>query len=120
MKRALAFSATRRAHAVEHLRSIFLSTYAIVFLGTPHNGVRKDSLLLQHQRATHEKLGPSQFMLNLMRGSEMLQEITDQFAPLMKRFAIYNLWEQEKTRAGDSSAYIVLEDSAAPLWDEAE
>lgn len=120
MKRALAFSSTRRTQAVEHLRSVFMSTYAIIFLGTPHNGVRKDSMLMQHQHAPLDRPGPSQFVLNLLRGSEMLQEITDQFAPLMKRFAVYNLWEQKKTRVGDVSAYVVEEDSAAPTWDDAE
>lgn len=116
VKRALAFSSTRRAQAVEHLRSVFMSTHSIIFLGTPHNGVRKESLLLWH----HDTLGPSQFLLNLLRGSEMLQEITDQFAPLMKRFAVYNLWEQRKTKAGDVSFAVVEEDSAAPTWDNTE
>ncbi len=97
-----------------------MSTYAIIFLGTPHNGVQKDSLLLRYQHTPLDRPGPSQFMLNLLRGSEMLQEITDQFAPLMKRFAVYNLWEQRKTRMGDVSAYIVEEDSAAPTWDDTE
>ena len=120
MKRALAFSSTRRAQAVEHLRSVFLSTRAIVFLGTPHNGMRKESLLLRHQHPRLDWPGPSQFTLNLLRGSEMLQEITDQFAPLMKRFAVYNLWEQRKTKVGEVSTYIVEEDSAAPMWDNAE
>ena len=120
VKRALAFSSMRRAPAVEHLRSVFVCTYATIFLGTPHSGVRKDSLLLQYQHALPDRPGPSQFMLNLLRGSEMLQEITDQFAPLMKRFAVYNLWEQNKTKVGDRSAYVVEEDSAAPAWDEVE
>ena len=116
VKRALAFSSTRRAQAVEHLRSVFVSTHSIMFLGTPHNGVSKESLLLWH----HDRQGPSQFSLNLLRGSEMLQEITDQFAPLMKRFAVYNLWEQKKTVAGDVSSFVVEEDSAAPTWDNTE
>jgi Tetratricopeptide repeat len=120
VKRALAFSSTRRAQAVEHLRSVFVSTYAIVFLGTPHNGVRKESLLLRHQHPPLDRPGPSQFTLNLLRGSEMLQEITDQFAPLMKRFAVYNLWEQRKTKVGDVSTYVVEEDSASPTWDNTE
>jgi hypothetical protein len=120
VKRALAFSSTRRAQALVHLRSVFISTYGIIFLGTPHNGVQKDSLLLQHQRLLIEGLGPSQFMLNLLKGSEMLQEITDQFAPLINRLAIYNLWEEKKSRTGDLSTYVVEEDSAAPMWDSAE
>ena len=120
VKRALAFSSTRRAQAVVHLRSVFISTHAIVFLGTPHNGLRKESLLLGHQRPQVDQPGPSQFVLNLLRGSEMLQEITDQFAPLMKRFFIYNIWEKRKIKVGEVSEYIVEQDSAAPPWDDAE
>lgn len=116
VKRALAFSSTRRAQAVEHLRSVFMSTHSIIFFGTPHNGIRKEVLTLWH----HDRPGPTQFLLNLLRGSEMLQEITDQFAPLMKRFAIYNLWEQRKTKADEVSAFAVEEDSAAPTWDNTE
>lgn len=75
---------------------------------------------MQDQQAPLGRPGPSQIMLNLLRGSEMLQEITDQFAPLMKQFAVYNLWEQKKTVVGHVSEYIVEEDSAAPAWDDAE
>lgn len=116
MKRALSFSSTRRAQAVEHLRSVFMSTHSIIFLGTPHNGIRKQNLFLWH----HDRLGPSQSLLNLLGGSEMLQEITDQFAPLMKQFAVYNLWEQRKTIIGNVSSFVVEEDSAAPTWDNTE
>lgn len=116
VKRALVFSSTRRAQAVEHLRSVFMSTHSIIFLGTPHNGVRKETLPLWHR----DRPGPSQFLLTLLKGSEMLQDITDQFAPLMKRFAIYNLWEQKKTRMGDIISFAVEEDSAAPTWDNTE
>lgn len=97
-----------------------ISTYAILFFGTPHNGVRKESLLLQYRRSPLDRSGPSHFMINLLRGSEMLQEITDQFAPLMKRFAIFNFWEQKQTHSGDVSTYLVEEDSAAPMWDNSE
>ena len=116
VKRALVFSSTRRAQAVEHLRSVFMSTHSIIFLGTPHNGVRKETLPLWHR----DRPGPSQFLLTLLKGSEMLQDITDQFAPLMKRFAIYNLWEQKKTTMGDIISFAVEEDSAAPTWDNTE
>ncbi|MCJ1354516.1 MAG: hypothetical protein MMC33_004505 [Icmadophila ericetorum] len=114
VKRALAVSSTKRAQNVVHLRSVFISTHGIVFLGTPHNGVKME--LVQQQALQVDSPAPSQFMLNLVKGSEILAEITDQFAPLMKRFAIYNLWEQRKTKLGESSMYLVEEDSAAPAY----
>jgi len=116
VKRALAFSSTRRTE-VEHLRSIYHSTFAILFMGTPHHGVKKESLLFT--RLTNHP-GPSQFMLSLLEGSESLQEITDQFAPLMKKFKIYNFWEKIETYVGDKKTYIVEQTSAAPIWDHGD
>lgn len=46
-------------------------------------------------------------LLNALReGSETLQNVTDQLAPLMKRFRIYFFWEQEKTTIPRSKAYV--------------
>ncbi|TVY14360.1 hypothetical protein LARI1_G006818 [Lachnellula arida] len=49
-----------------------------------------------------------------LKESEMVREITDMFAPIMKRFAIYNFWEQLETHSGDFKNYMVEEESAAP------
>lgn len=46
-------------------------------------------------------------LLNALReGSETLQNVTDVFAPLMKRFRIYFFWEQEKTTMAHSKVYV--------------
>ncbi|KAJ4365587.1 hypothetical protein N0V83_008207 [Neocucurbitaria cava] len=115
-KRALSYSNSRRHKAVEHLRSIYTCTYGIIFMGTPHNGINKEALLFQ----PHQNSGPNHFMISLLKGSEMLNEINDQFAPLMKQFSIYNFWEDLKTQSGDHDFYIVDQDSAAPAWDNVE
>lgn len=117
VKRALVFSSTSRAKQVEHRRSIYVSTYGIIFMGTPHNGMSKDAILGPWK----DKIaGPSQLMLSLLKESEKLREITDQFAPLMKNFFLYYFWEQIATKAGNVTAYIVDEDSAAPGRDNVE
>jgi hypothetical protein len=116
VKRALAYSSSRDTKALEHLRSIYTCTYGIMFLGTPHNGVSKHSLLSQNRCST----GPSHFMLSLLKGSEMLNEINDQFAPLMKQFAIFNFWEELETQCGAHKYYVVDQESAAPAWDNVE
>lgn len=116
VKRALAYSSSREDKAVEHLRSIYTCTYGILFLGTPHNGINKQTLL----SPTISSMDPSHFMLSLLKGSEMLNEINDQFAPLTKRFSIYNFWEELKTNWGTQDFYIVDQDSAAPAWDDVE
>lgn len=48
----------------------------------------------------------SQLLNALQAGSETLQNITDQFAPLMKQFHIFFFWEQEKTDLGYSRDYV--------------
>ncbi|ESZ89962.1 hypothetical protein SBOR_9652 [Sclerotinia borealis F-4128] len=104
---------------VSHLRAIHQSTFAILFMGTPHNGLNKDSVL---NTLVGRYPGPGQFMLNLLTDSDTLQEITDLFVPLAKRFSIYNFWEQmetfdDQTRTG---FYVVDRLSAAPSWDQVD
>lgn len=52
--------------------------------------------------------------------SETLQNITDQFAPLMADFRIFFFWEQERTDLKARKDYIVEETSAAPILDNTE
>jgi hypothetical protein len=56
----------------------------------------------------------------LEKESETLQNITDQFAPLMSNFRIFFFWEQEKTDLKYTKDYIVEEASAAPILDSTE
>lgn len=115
-KRALAYSSSRKNKPVDHLRSIYTCTYGILFLGTPHNGINKKTFLSQDPHFP----GPSHFMLSLLKGSEMLNEINDQFAPLMKQFSIFNFWEEMETERGAHKFYVVDQASAAPAWDNVE
>lgn len=50
----------------------------------------------------------SQLLAALEKGSETLQNITDQFAPLMKKFHIFFFWEQHKTDLGYTKDYVPL------------
>jgi len=116
VKRALAYSHSRSDAKIEHLRFIFRSTYAILFMSTPHTGFKKQSLIMFHGDS---QAGPSQFTLSLLENSETLQEITDQFAPLRRSFHVSNFWEQKQTTYGNNSLYVVERDSAAPVWEDA-
>ena len=117
LKRALALSYSSTAPAVEHRRSIYVSTFGILFLGTPHSGISKLSLLLG---TGHEENGPSQFMISLVKESGMLQDITDQFAPLLKRFHVFYFWEELQMQIQGSKAFVVDQESAAPPWHDTE
>lgn len=57
----------------------------------------------------------------LAEESETLQNIADNFVPIMKNFRICFFWEQEQTDLKLlGKDYIVTSDSAAPLFDDTE
>ena len=72
---------------VSHHKAIELSTYGIIFLGTPHqgtDGVDLAMLLLQIQSfysKTNDKV-----LKHLQRDSELLQALTSQYAAISGRF----------------------------------
>ncbi len=84
----------------------------MLFLGTPHNGSDKAKLAGIGQRMLSALVPKkvwdtdSQLLNALQEGSETLQAITDQFAPLMKQFRIFFFWEQERTDLGYTKDYV--------------
>ncbi|KAL8767846.1 MAG: hypothetical protein Q9209_005738 [Squamulea sp. 1 TL-2023] len=117
LKRALALSHSRLGKSTEHLRSIYVSTYAILFVGTPHQGVSSSALRFAQDP---EHAGLSQFMISLLVGSEMLNEVADQFMPIRKQYRIFNFWEELESEFDDTTTYVVDRDSAAPHWADTE
>ena len=131
---------------MEHIYSIFVSTYGILFLGTPHHGSSKANLAKFAQRMVDALLPSkvvdtdSQLLDALKEGSEILRDITDNFQPKMKRFRVFFFWEQMKTNLGMSWDYVgsrlafsdsillannqdyqvVEETSAAPILDDTD
>lgn len=96
---------------IEHIHSIYVSTYGVLFFGTPHQGSNKANLATFAQRMV--ALVPSkvadtdsQLVSALQESSEVLQDITDNFVPMMKRFRICFFWEQEKTDLGVKWDYV--------------
>ena len=113
LKRALALSHSRLGKSTERLRSIYVSTYAILFVGTPHQGMPKTALRFAHAPRTTEL---SRFMSSLVIGSEMLNEVADQFMPIMKQYRVFNFWEELQSEVYGTMTYMVDGDSAAPSW----
>lgn len=110
-----------------HELDIFVSTYGIMFFGTPHKGSAKAGLLASLKRIASFtlpkpiKVSQSELVLALKEESETLQNITDFFVPMMGNFRIYFFWEQEKTDLKILGRdFIVPTDSAAPLYDNTE
>ena len=117
---ALAYAAGLTAPHVAHLHSIYTCTFGVVFSGTPHHGADRVRLLGKIQRLV-SLTTPKAFiqvessLVNALEvDSETLQNITDQFIPLMSNFRIF-FWEQEKTDLKYTKDYIVEERSAAPM-----
>ncbi|KAL9047126.1 MAG: hypothetical protein Q9214_000217 [Letrouitia sp. 1 TL-2023] len=117
LKRALAYSSSRVSKKVEHLYSVFVSTYGILFFGTPHEGLDKDGQLMF---ASDEDAEQSQIFHASSRNSETLQNINDSFMPLMKQFHVHFFWEQQGTRSKSGSILRVDESTAAPVYDDTE
>ncbi|KFY86192.1 hypothetical protein V498_07577 [Pseudogymnoascus sp. VKM F-4517 (FW-2822)] len=123
---ALAYSASRSAANISHLQSIYNCTFAILFFGTPHNGSSKARLLSSLTKIASLALPNAAGQIEsglvnaLKEESETLQDITDQFSPLMSRFRIFFFWEQEKMDLKYTKDYIVEESSAAPILDNTE
>ena len=122
VKKALAYSSTRTSKYVEHLHSIFVSTYAVLLFGTPHHCIDRGKWLpLVGGKSDRERpWKDSQLLSVIEKDSETLQAITDQFAPLLKQFHIFFFWEEIETHFGDRKAFVVEESSAAPIIDNTE
>jgi hypothetical protein len=124
VKKAVAYSASRTSPQVQHLYTIFVSTYGILFFGTPHSRVSSASWLAlestQSSAVYRDVRTDDQACTPLNSGLENLEMITDHFAPLMKQFRIFFFWEERPTDLGDRMGFLVEETSAAPLLDNTE
>ena len=120
VKRALIYSSEIRGNKTEHLRSVFISTYGILFLGTPHKGSDLAEWGSRLERICDAVL-PSKLvdtqpqLINALKThSETLQNIDRQFIQLTSRFHIYFFHEGKPTNLKGALRYIVNEESASP------
>ncbi|PKY08373.1 catalytic protein [Aspergillus campestris IBT 28561] len=126
VKRALIYCNSVQNERIEHLRSIFVSTYGMLFLGTPHNGsdIAKWGALLQNicTAVMPKKFLDSspQLVKALRSNNETLQNINSLFADIMPRFHIYFFHETLPTDLRGSREMIVDESSAAPYVEGVE
>ena len=79
-----------------------------------------DTLLASLSLPTRTMQFSSSLLSALTTDSETLQNITDQFAPILPRYRVFFFWEQEKTDLRYAKDYIVEEVSAAPILGETE
>ena len=114
VKKALAYSASSTSSLVAHLNDIFISTFAILFFGTPHDNINianwlfLETLPVGSRRVRHPQSTPKIKLLSL-------ETVTNQFAPLMKKFHTYFFWEGMPTDFGGYVDFLVDQSSAAPV-----
>ncbi|KAI1139183.1 hypothetical protein F5Y05DRAFT_412283 [Hypoxylon sp. FL0543] len=120
VKRALLYSNDLRASQHEDYRSIYVSTYGIIFLGTPHTGsdIAAWGTMLQ---AMSDAVVPRTFfqsesvlLKTLKRDNETLQNINSHFLDIYQRFKILMAHENHKTDLKGTRMLIVDAQSAGP------
>lgn len=102
-KRALLYSNDLRDPNQEDLRSIYVSTYGIIFLGTPHNGSNAAAWggIIQRMAdaVVPKKIFESESVLlkSLKKDNETLQQISSHFLDIYQKFKIHMAHENQKT-----------------------
>ncbi|KAI1179614.1 hypothetical protein F4777DRAFT_438505 [Nemania sp. FL0916] len=124
VKKSLVYSSTRTAAKIDHLWDQFVSTFAILFFGTPHDRTKRSSWLAL------EKLSSASWQSKVLSGDRLLrptgeddiffQSITAEFTPIMKQFHTFFFWEELRTAVNDRYEYIVDPSSAVIDVDNTE
>lgn len=120
VKRALLYSNDLKASQHEDYRSVYVSTYGITFLGTPHTGsdMAGWGTILQ---GMSDAVVPRSFfhsepvlLKTLKRDNETLQNINNHFLDIYQRFKILMAHENHKTDIKGAKMLIVDSSSAGP------
>ena len=126
IKRALIYSSEIMGEKTEHLRSVFISTIGILFMGTPHKGSEIGAWgtyleWLCHAVVPKKILDTQPHLVSALRSnSETLQNIDNSFLKMMGRFNIFYFYEAKPTDIKGTYRYIVDKESAAPNLPDVE
>ncbi|OIW32077.1 hypothetical protein CONLIGDRAFT_251504 [Coniochaeta ligniaria NRRL 30616] len=113
VKSALIHSDAARRGALEEHRSIKVSTYGIIFLGTPHqggNGIQLGKLLVNIVSVF--VAADDRILKHLERDSEWLQQQLGQYSPISGDFVTKFAFEEYKTPTAFGSIMVVPRVSA--------
>lgn len=119
VKSALVHSASRTSHQTSHLNSVYVSTFAILLFGTPHDRINIGKWLASshsvftsydHRAVSNMRDDNAKPPITV----HALDVITNQFAPLMKKIHLYLFWEGLATQLADGVEFFVEPSSAAP------
>jgi hypothetical protein len=121
VKRALELSHDLQGKSDDGLRSIYVSTYGVIFLGTPHNGAEAakwgimlqgmvDALIPRKIMTSH-----SQLVKTLQANNETLQNINLKFLDIYRTLKVCMVHETHPTDLKGTKMLIVDQSSAGPL-----
>jgi hypothetical protein len=98
VKKSLIYASTRTAPKVAHLWDHYVSTFAILFFGTPHRDVDK-SIWRDYETMTKSRVD-TLFRTTTGKGDSQMPRLVDNdFMPLVKQFHLFFFfWEQLQTR----------------------
>ncbi|UNI17675.1 hypothetical protein JDV02_004001 [Purpureocillium takamizusanense] len=120
VKRALLYSNDVRSSHHEDYRSIYVSTFGLMFLGTPHTGsdMATWGLVLQ---GMSDAIMPKKFfesesvlLKTLKKDNETLSNINNHFLDIYQRFRIHMAHENHKTDIKGTKMLVVDANSASP------
>ncbi|KAL5356142.1 hypothetical protein BJX96DRAFT_171331 [Aspergillus floccosus] len=118
VKRVLNYSKNIQNERMKHIRSTWISTYGILFLGTPYlaSDGAKWGVLLQIicSAGVPKKVMDSSSLFSALTNNETLQNINSLFAEDMGRYHMYFFYETLETDVRGTLEPIVDESSAAP------
>ena len=127
VKRALIHSSEISGTKTEHLRSVFVSTYGILFLGTPHKGLsattwRSRLEAICQAALPKDSINDNIHLIDTLRSkNETLQNIDRQFIQLSRSLHMFFFHEGKPTDLGGGRwEYIVDEESACPTIQDVE
>ncbi|KAH8587436.1 hypothetical protein B0O99DRAFT_601687 [Bisporella sp. PMI_857] len=121
VKRALELSNDLTSRHADENRNIFVSTYGIIFLGTPHTGADPAKWGLVLERMVHTLVprrvmsSESQLVKTLQSNNETLQNINLHFLDILPKFRICMAHEEMETDLRGTKAFIVDQTSASPM-----
>ncbi|KAK9412862.1 hypothetical protein SUNI508_12275 [Seiridium unicorne] len=120
VKRALLYSNDLKTSQHEDYRGIYVSTYGIIFLGTPHTGSDMGAWAVTLQ-AMSDAVVPKAFwhsepvlLKTLKKDNETLQNINNHFLDIYQRFKIMMAHENHATDLKGTKMLVVDSQSASP------
>ncbi|KAK3352442.1 hypothetical protein B0T25DRAFT_500548 [Lasiosphaeria hispida] len=125
VKKSLVYASTRTAPKVAHLWDHYVSTFAILFFGTPHGNANMSAWLeyeaMMARPARNSLIRSGLRLVSAEKSNfQMPLLVNNDFAPLVKQFHLFFFWEKLPTLLNGELSILVDHKSAAPTLGNTE